>query len=69
VHTDVSLLGEIAAEAGVKALVATHLSPAAPVLLSDQAWRKQLRASARKADYHGGMILGEDLMRIPVTNA
>jgi ribonuclease BN (tRNA processing enzyme) len=69
VHTDVSLLGGIAAEAGVKALAATHLSPGAPALLSDDAWRKLLRDSARKADYGGQMILGEDLMRIPVSGA
>ena len=69
VHTDVSLLGGIAVEAGAKALVATHLSPGAPALLTDAAWRKLLRDSARKADYPGRMILGEDLMRIPVTGA
>ena len=66
VHTDVTLLGSIAAEAGVRALVATHLSPGDPALLSDGEWREALRDSARQGDFHGQMILGMDLMRIPV---
>ncbi|MGH3248357.1 MAG: MBL fold metallo-hydrolase [Trebonia sp.] len=69
VHTDVTLLGGIAAEADAKALVTTHFSPSDPALVSDEAWRKLLRASARKADYPGRMIFGQDLMRIPVTPA
>jgi ribonuclease BN (tRNA processing enzyme) len=66
VHTDVTALGAIAAEAGVKALAATHLSPADPSQVSDEAWRKLLRDSARAADYRGPVTLGQDLMRIPV---
>jgi len=66
VHTDVTLLGGIAAASGVKALAATHLSPGDPTILSDQGWRKALRDSARKADFRGPMILGMDLMQIPV---
>jgi ribonuclease BN (tRNA processing enzyme) len=69
VHTDVSLLGGIAAAADAKSLVVTHLSPGDPTLVSDDAWRKLLRASARTADYGGRMILGEDLMQIPVRRA
>ena len=67
VHTDVTVLGAIAAEAGVRALAVTHLSPADPSQVSDDKWRKLLRASAGTADYHGTMTLGQDLMRIPVT--
>jgi len=67
VHTDVSALGAIAAEAGVKALAATHLGPADPARVTDDQWRKLLRDSARKAGYRGGMLLGQDLMRIQVT--
>lgn len=67
VHTDVTVLGAIAAEAGVGALAVTHLSPADPGQVSDDTWRKLLRDSARTADYHGTMTLGQDLMRIPVT--
>jgi ribonuclease BN (tRNA processing enzyme) len=66
VHTDVSVLGAIAAETGVRALAATHLGPADPGLVSDDTWRKLLRDSARTAGYHGAMILGQDLMHIPV---
>ncbi|MGP2439839.1 MBL fold metallo-hydrolase [Streptomyces sp. JW3] len=66
VHTDVTLLGGIAAEAGVRTLMASHLTPGDPTVRSDAQWRKSLRASARSADFHGGMVLGEDLMRVPV---
>jgi ribonuclease BN (tRNA processing enzyme) len=66
VHTDVTVLGAIAAEAGVKALAASHLSPADPAQLTDDQWRKLLRESAKSADYRGSMILGQDLMRISV---
>ncbi len=66
VHTDVTLLGGIAAESGVRALAATHLGPGDPAVLPDQAWRKALRDSARQADFGGPMILGMDLMQLPV---
>ena len=67
VHTDVTVLGQVAAESDVPALVTTHLSPVQPAVLSDAAWREQLQASARTAGYHGRMTLGQDLMRILVT--
>lgn len=66
VHTDVSLLGQIAAETGVKTLVASHLGPGDPSVLSDAGWRQALRASAKQARFRGEMILGEDLLQIPV---
>lgn len=66
VHTDVTLLGGIAAAASVKALVASHISPADPNILSEAAWRKMLRSSARRAGFGGDMVLGTDLLRIPV---
>jgi ribonuclease BN (tRNA processing enzyme) len=69
VHTDVTLLGQIAESAGVRALVASHLGPGDPAQLSDAGWRAALRDSARKAHFHGPMILGEDLMKIPVRRA
>jgi ribonuclease BN (tRNA processing enzyme) len=65
-HTDVTLLGQVAAESDVKALVATHLTPGDPAVVSDAAWRKLMRDSARQAGYLGKMILGADLMSIPV---
>jgi ribonuclease BN (tRNA processing enzyme) len=67
VHTDVSLLGQIAAESHVRTLVASHLGPGDPNVLSDAGWRKALRDSARQAHFRGQMILGEDLMQIPVS--
>ncbi|MGW7540462.1 MBL fold metallo-hydrolase [Streptomyces sp. NPDC054770] len=65
-HTNVSELGWIAAEAGVRTLVATHLSPGNPAATTDATWRRLLRGSARRADFGGRMVLGEDLMRVPV---
>ena len=66
VHTDVTQLGAIAAESGVKALVASHLSPVDPSVVSDAQWRALLRDSARQAHYGGAMVLGQDLMHLPV---
>lgn len=66
VHTDVSLLGQIAAESGARALVVTHLGPGDPTILSDAGWRQALRDSARQARFRGPVILGEDLMSVPV---
>ena len=50
----------------MRALVASHLGPGDPSQLSDAGWRQALRDSARKARFRGPMILGEDLMKIPV---
>ncbi|MEV0477235.1 MBL fold metallo-hydrolase [Streptomyces prunicolor] len=66
-HTDVSELGRIAAEAGARTLVATHLSPGNPAATTDATWRRLLRDSARRADFGGRMVLGQDLLRLPVT--
>jgi ribonuclease BN (tRNA processing enzyme) len=66
VHTDVTLLGGIAAESGVQALAATHLSPGDPAVLSDAGWRQALVASAWQGGFNGAMILGQDLTRIPL---
>jgi ribonuclease BN (tRNA processing enzyme) len=65
-HTDVAELGRIAAEAGVGALAATHLSPGDPSAVSDTMWRRLLRDSARRSAYGGSMILGTDLLHVPV---
>ncbi len=67
VHTDVTLLGQIAVESGVRTLVASHLGPGDPSQLSDAGWRQALRDSARQAGFDGRMILGEDLLRLSVT--
>ncbi|UUU29336.1 MBL fold metallo-hydrolase [Streptomyces sp. CA-210063] len=65
-HTDVAELGRIAAEAEAGALVATHLGPGDPAVVSDGTWRRLLRDSARRAGYSGRMLLGADLMHVPV---
>jgi ribonuclease BN (tRNA processing enzyme) len=65
-HTDVAELGRIAAEAGAGTLVATHLSPGNPVAVTDATWRRLLRDSARRADFGGRMVLGADLLHLPV---
>ncbi|WP_406472206.1 MBL fold metallo-hydrolase [Streptomyces sp. NBC_01615] len=65
-HTDVAELGRIAAESGVGTLVATHLSPGQRSVVSDSTWRKLLRESARTADFGGRVLLGTDLMHLPV---
>ena len=66
VHTDVTKLGAIAADADARSLVVTHLSPGDPSLVSVAAWNKALRASARTARYRGDLVLGADLMRVPI---
>ncbi|WP_406441725.1 MBL fold metallo-hydrolase [Streptomyces sp. NBC_00631] len=65
-HTDVAKLGGIAAEAGVGTLVATHLGPGDPAAVSDATWRRLLRDSAKSGGYGGRVLLGADLMRLPV---
>ncbi|MFJ9541382.1 MBL fold metallo-hydrolase [Streptomyces sp. NPDC101225] len=65
-HTDVAKLGEIAAESDARTLVATHLGPGDTAVVPDTTWRRLLRTSARHADYHGHMLLGTDLLHLPV---
>ncbi|MEU6256729.1 MBL fold metallo-hydrolase [Streptomyces sp. NPDC047043] len=65
-HTDVAELGRIAAESGAGALVATHLGPGNPAAVSDATWRRLLRDSARRSGYGGRMLLGADLLHVPV---
>ncbi|WP_329361000.1 MBL fold metallo-hydrolase [Streptomyces sp. NBC_01483] len=65
-HTDVAELGRIAAEAGAGTLVATHLGPGDPATVSDATWRRLLRDSAHRSGYGGRMLLGTDLMHVPV---
>lgn len=59
-HTDATLVGSIAQEAGVKTLVLSHLAPGT-VLLPDASWF----AKAGRG-YDGRVIVGHDLMTIPV---
>ncbi|WP_329577965.1 MBL fold metallo-hydrolase [Streptomyces sp. NBC_01361] len=65
-HTDVGELGRIAAESDVVTLVATHLGPGDPATVSDATWRRLLKGSARRAAFGGSMVLGSDLLHLPV---
>jgi hypothetical protein len=50
----------------VRALVASHLGPGDPTILSNEGWRAALRDSGRQGGFGGPMLLGMDLMRIPL---
>ena len=65
-HTDVAQLGRIAAESDAGTLVATHLGPGQQTVVSDATWRRLLHDSARRADFGGSMVLGTDLLHLPV---
>lgn len=67
VHTDVTDLGRIAAASRVRKLLATHLGPGDPAIISGAAWKRALHDSARQGHFRGPVILGEDLMQMPVT--
>lgn len=65
-HTDVARLGRIAAESDAGTLVATHLGLGQQSAVSDATWRHLLRDSARRADFGRSMLLGADLLQLPV---
>ncbi|MFD4878606.1 MBL fold metallo-hydrolase [Streptomyces sp. NPDC058420] len=65
-HTDVAELGRIAAESNVGTLVATHLGPGQQSVVSDATWRRLLRDSARRFGFGGSIVLGADLLHVPV---
>ena len=69
VHTEVGLLGGIAAQADVGTLVANHLGPGDPAVVSDATWRTLLRDSARRGGFRGDVVLGTDLLQLPVRRA
>jgi ribonuclease BN (tRNA processing enzyme) len=58
-HTAAEDCGRVAARAGVKALVLSHLVPADDPLVTDQLW-----VDAARAHFKGEVILGKDLMEI-----
>lgn len=60
-HSDVTKLGSLAQQAGVRTLVLSHLAPST-VLWSDAIW-----AAKAQQGYTGKVIVGNDLMRIPIT--
>ncbi|MBW8800131.1 MAG: MBL fold metallo-hydrolase [Streptomyces sp.] len=65
-HTNVADLGRIAAQADVGTLVATHLSPGDPGVIPDATWHRLLKDSARRGGFAGSMVLGKDLLHLPV---
>ncbi|MGN6723398.1 MAG: MBL fold metallo-hydrolase, partial [Marmoricola sp.] len=60
-HTSVTDVGGVAERAGVGTLVLSHLVPAAHSIVSPSSWRRQAQQG-----FGGRVIVGEDLMRIPV---
>jgi ribonuclease BN (tRNA processing enzyme) len=58
-HTTAEQAGEIAARAGVKLLVLSHLVPAGNPDVPDSEW-----VAAASRHYHGPIIVGQDLMEI-----
>jgi ribonuclease BN (tRNA processing enzyme) len=58
-HTSVSDAGRVAAEAGVKTLVLSHLIPADGDGVTDQMW-----IDAASAHFRGRIIVGKDLLEI-----
>ncbi|MFH9811643.1 MBL fold metallo-hydrolase [Streptomyces olivaceus] len=67
VHTDIAEVGRIAAAAGARHVVLSHLAPADPTQSPDREWAAAGRASARAAGYRGRVTVGHDLMRIPLS--
>jgi len=65
-HTDVKDLGQVAKEADVETLVATHLVPSDTTVVSDAEWRRLLWQSAERAGFCGNTILATELQNIPV---
>jgi len=58
-HTPVEEVGQVAAAAGVKTLVLSHLVPADDDRLTDQTW-----IDLASTHFHGRIIVGKDLMEI-----
>lgn len=58
-HTDVTKLGRLAQEAGVKTLVLSHLAPGDKRLIPDAVWKHKA-----SRNFTGRVIVGNDLQRI-----
>jgi ribonuclease BN (tRNA processing enzyme) len=58
-HTTTEDVGRVAAEAGVKLLVMSHLVPSDEPSITDEMWM----AGARR-HYQGPIVVGRDLMEI-----
>lgn len=59
-HTEVTKVGPIAQEAGVATLVLNHLAPSTP------AWSDVIWLGKAQQGFTGKVIVGDDLMRIPL---
>ena len=60
-HTTAEQAGEIAAAAGVKRLLLSHFVPGGDASIPDTAW-----AQAASSRFGGEVIVGRDLMRLPL---
>jgi ribonuclease BN (tRNA processing enzyme) len=58
-HTTAEDCGRIAAEAGVKTLVLSHLAPSDPSLVTEAMW-----ADAARRHFSGRVVVGRDLMEL-----
>ena len=58
-HTSVEDCGRIAAAAGVRTLVLSHLVPPDDPLVTEQMW-----ADAARVHFKGRIVVGRDLMEI-----
>jgi ribonuclease BN (tRNA processing enzyme) len=58
-HTSVEEVGQVAAAAGVKTLVLSHLVPAEDPAITDDMW-----IGAARASFGGTIVVGRDLMEI-----
>jgi ribonuclease BN (tRNA processing enzyme) len=58
-HTAVEDCGKVAAAAGVKTLVLSHLVPGGDASITDQMW-----IDAASKYFHGRIVVGKDLMEI-----
>lgn len=58
-HTTAEDCGRVAAEAGVKTLVLSHLAPSDPSLVTEAMW-----ADAARRQFSGRVVVGRDLMEI-----
>lgn len=56
-HTPTTEIGKIAARAGVKTLILSHLVPGDDPLITDEMWTEDIRK-----DFAGEVIVGRDLM-------
>ena len=61
VHTDSVEVGEVGSEAGVKRIALHHFVPSQPGAVGDDQWRRQV-----SRHYDGEVIVGQDLMSIPL---